>query len=234
MMGMIRPACKSSHQYTLQFLALFSARAVGAGTVLPYLHQPRSVGCNLHTSPHIQQSSRRDPPPARMKVFYIPNPFKWLHNQMEIAALKREWDPSFEIDSFKFGVKQAVCTVTELVSRRDWGELCGLLTQKAIDKIRHTKWTNDQVNNLILSPESVQVTQINNIALQYIVDRKYCDIDVTVIGTRIPYNTDKHSLIVLEYFARFHREYTEGRLPDWTITTFRLQNFQAIPRKDNS
>lgn len=153
---------------------------------------------------------------------------------MEIATLKREWDPSFDLVSFKFGAGQAVCTVTELVSRRDWGELCGLLTQKAIDKIRRTKWTSDQVNNLVLSAANIQVIQLNNVSLQKIVDRKYCDIDVTVVGTRLPYNVDKHSLIVLEYFVRFHREYTEGKLPEWTITVFRLQNFQAIQRRDNA
>lgn len=151
---------------------------------------------------------------------------------MTIATLQREWDSSFDEISFKFGATQAVCTVTEHISRRDWGELCGLLTQKAIDKIRNTKWTHDQVNNLVLSTENIQVTQVNNVSLQTVVDRKYCDIDVTIIGTRIPYNIEKHSLIVLEYFARFHREYTEGKLPEWTITVFRLQNFQAISRRD--
>ncbi|KAG7163206.1 putative m-AAA protease-interacting protein 1-like [Homarus americanus] len=202
MIGSIRPLCRSSHRCSLQSLALLSSRAAGTSSLLPHIPHPRLKWCSLHTGTSSQQSSGRDPPPARMKVFYVPNPFKWLHNRMEIATLKREWDPSFDEEFFKFGAAQAVCTISELVSRRDWGDLCGLLSQKAMDKIRRTKWTSDQVNNLVLSPENVQVTQINNVTLQTVVDRKYCDIDVTMIGTRVPYNLDKHSVIVLEYFAR--------------------------------
>ena len=33
-------------------------------------------------------------------------------------------------------------------------------------------------------------------------DQKYCDIDVLLIGAREPYSVEKHSLVVLEYFAR--------------------------------
>ena len=42
---------------------------------------------------------------------------------------------------------QAICTVSDLMSQREWGELRGLLTQKAIDKLRSTKWTFDQVRD---------------------------------------------------------------------------------------
>ncbi|XP_045616322.1 uncharacterized protein [Procambarus clarkii] len=170
MLGFFRPIYRSSHLCTQQFLSLRAFRAVGTRAALsPSLVHPRVCCRNLHTTCSIQQSSGRDPPQTRMKVFYIPNPFKWLHNHMEIATLKREWDPSFDLVSFKFGAGQAVCTVTELVSRRDWGELCGLLTQKAIDKIRRTKWTSDQVNNLVLSAANIQVIQLNNVSLQKIV-----------------------------------------------------------------
>ncbi|XP_066987768.1 m-AAA protease-interacting protein 1, mitochondrial [Macrobrachium rosenbergii] len=217
--------------HTRSFTAL-AETAAGASAFNTQQQAPhrRSCVCDLHTSA-VKQTSERTPEPTRMRVISIPNPFRWLHNQVEIATLKREWDPNFSIEDFKYGVKQAVCTSSELISRREWGELRGLLSQKAITKLRSTQWTSDQVHNLVLNPKNIQVTQIDNVSLQTVVDRKYCDIDVTVIGTRAPYNPDKHSLVVLEYFARFHREYTDHVLPEWTITVFKLNNFEAYQRK---
>ncbi|XP_042863356.1 m-AAA protease-interacting protein 1, mitochondrial-like isoform X1 [Penaeus japonicus] len=230
MSAVMRRVCFSNQLYKHQLAALSS---------LPLSTTKHSI----HSSPWRYQSSDRDPPPSKMKVMYIPNPFKWLNNRMDIANLKRDFDPNFNEEDFKVGAKQAVCTVTELVHKREWGDLKGLITQKMIDKLRKTKWTADQIHNLVLSPDNVQVVQFNDIKLQSIVAdsehgtserpcyRKYCDIDVIVIGTCIPYNQEKHSIILLEYFARFHREYTEGKLPEWTITNFKLQNFQAVPRR---
>ncbi|KAK7082257.1 hypothetical protein SK128_000828 [Halocaridina rubra] len=209
------------------FVAFKDVPTPVARSHLPYFSP---CACKIHTN-IARQSSDQNPEPARMKVISIPNPFRWLHNQMELATLKREWDAEFTIENFKAGARQAVCTTTEFITRREWGELRGLLSQKAINKLRNIKWTLDQEHNLVLNPERIQVTQVDNVSLQVIVDRRYCDIDVTIIGTCIPYNLDKHSLVVLEYFARFHREYTEGVLPEWTITVFKLKNFEAYKRR---
>lgn len=216
-------------QHTRSCAAIFTTAGLNLPSTKLQLPHNSTCSCKLHTT--ATRRTGRDPEPARMKVISIPNPLRWFNNQMEMLVLKKDWDPTFDISSFKFGVKQAVCTSTELISRREWGELRGLLSQKAISKLRTTKWTDDEVNNLVLEPSRIQVTQIDNVSMQIIVDRKYCDIDMTVIGTRDPYNCDKHSLIVLEYFARFHREYTEGVLPDWTITVFKLKKFEAYERK---
>lgn len=216
MSAVIRRVCISGQHYKHHLAALSS-------------YPLKTTSHTIHSTPW--RSSGGDPPPSRMKVMYIPNPLKWLNNRIEIANLKRDFDPNFSEEDFKVGAKQAVCTVTELIHKREWGDLTGLVTQKVMDKLRKTKWTTDQIHNLVLSPDHVQVVQLNNINLQVIVDRKYCDIDVIVIGTRIPYNLEKHSIILLEYFARFHREYTEGKLPEWTITNFKLQNFQAVQRR---
>ncbi|KAG0714235.1 hypothetical protein GWK47_001651 [Chionoecetes opilio] len=185
---------------------------------------------SLHTGYMLSQKQAAKPTTSSIKVWYVPNPFKWLHNRMEIAALQRDWDASFTLETFKFGAIQAICTVTDLVSQREWGELRGLLSQNAIDKLRDTKWTSDQTHNLTLSPGNVQTAMIRDVKLQTIVDQKYCDIDVHLIGVREPYNVDKHSLILLEYYARFHRNYCEGGLPDWSITVFTLHSFQAVPQ----
>ncbi|XP_047469017.1 uncharacterized protein LOC125025121 isoform X1 [Penaeus chinensis] len=228
MSAVIRRVCTSSQHYKHHLAALYS---------LPL----KTTSHYIHSTPWL--SSGGDPPPSKMRVMYIPNPLKWLNNRVEIANLKRDFDPNFNEEDFKVGAKQGVCTVSELIHKREWGDLTGLVTQKVIDKLRKTKWTTDQIHNLVLSPDHVQVVQLNNISLQTIVadskhgtserpcHRKYCDIDVIVIGTCIPYNLEKHSVILLEYFARFHREYTEGKLPEWTITKFKLQNFQAVQRR---
>lgn len=178
----------------------------------------------IHTTSSVQRR-------AKLKVMYIPNPFRWIFNNLQIGKLKQEWDPKFDIEDFKFGATQAICTITDLVHRREWGELRGLLTQTAIDAMRTEKSSNiDQINNTVIIPDDVQITQLNNVNLQTIVDTKYCDIDVGIIAVRQPYNPDKHEMIMLEYAARFHRNYSEGQLPDWTVTRFSLNNFQAISK----
>ncbi|KAK3862281.1 hypothetical protein Pcinc_031839 [Petrolisthes cinctipes] len=199
-------------------------RWTAAGT--SHIVHNRTTIRTLHTS--LQNNS----PIRKAKFFYIPNPFMWLHNRMELAALKRDWDPAFDLTSFKYGVIQAVCTVSELASQREWGDLCGLLTRGAINKLRSNKWSFDEEQNLVLSPDNIQMVHISKVSLQNIVDQKYCDIDMIVLGVRAPHNTDKHSLVILEFYARFHREYTKHKLPDWTITTFELKSFQTLPRKE--
>lgn len=218
----------------LRIAATVNRWAAPVRVAVPTLGQARCGWQNLHTSNTFSQKKVAKPSTGSVKVWYIPNPFKWLHNRTEIATLQKDWDPSFTLETFKFGAIQAICTVTDLMSQREWGELCGLLTQSAIDKLRSTKWTFDQTHNLTLSPENVQTAVIKDVKLHTIVDQKYCDIDVILIGAREPYSVDKHSIILLEYFARFHRNYTEGRLPEWTITVFTLHNFQAVPQRSRT
>jgi len=182
----------------------------------------------IHTTSSLQQNGKKL---SKMKVLYVPNPFRWIFNTLELSKLKHEWDPKFNTEEFKFGATQGICTISDLFHRREWGELRGLLTQAAIDALRTDKTTDiDQVNNTVITPDDVQVTQLNNVNLQTIVDNKYCDIDIGIIAVRQPYNPDKHAIIMLEYAARFHRNYTEGQLPEWTVTRFSLKRFQAIPK----
>ncbi|XP_050715526.1 uncharacterized protein LOC126998145 [Eriocheir sinensis] len=198
------------------------------------LRQARHPQQCIHTGSNLFQRKVGKPSTSSVKVLYVPNPLRWLHNRMELATLKAKWDPSFDLQAFKFGAIQAICTVTDLMSQREWGELCGLLTQSAIDKLRSTKWTYDQTHNLVMCPDNVQSAVIKDVRMHTIVDEKYCDIEVLLIGAREPYNVDKHSLILIEYLARFNRNFGEGRLPDWTITMFRLHNFQAVPQRSRT
>ena len=50
------------------------------------------------------------PTTSSIKVWYIPNPFKWIHIRMEIATLQREWDSSFALHTFKYGAIQVQIT----------------------------------------------------------------------------------------------------------------------------
>ncbi|XP_076034644.1 m-AAA protease-interacting protein 1, mitochondrial [Oratosquilla oratoria] len=184
----------------------------------------------IHRTSAQCQNSNDDSKGTRMRVMYIPNPFKWFNNILQMGKLKREWDANFSEAEFKRGALQAVCTITDLVQRREWGELRGLMSQHLISSLRSHRWSMDEASNLTLQPNNIQVVTVTNVGLQVIVEKKYCDIDIGVIATRMPANTHKHALIALEYAIRFHREYTEGKLPEWTVTKFELCNFQAVER----
>ncbi|CAL4182969.1 unnamed protein product, partial [Meganyctiphanes norvegica] len=143
----------------------------------------------IHTTSLLQKNGQKRP---KLKVFYVPNPFRWIYNTLELGKLRQEWDPNFDLDDFKYGATQ--------------------------------------INNTVITPDDVQVTQLNNVNLQTIVENRYCDIDIGVIAVRQPYNPEKHAIIMLEYHARFHRNYSEGQLPEWTVTRISLKRFQAIAK----
>ncbi|XP_047741729.1 uncharacterized protein LOC108664612 isoform X4 [Hyalella azteca] len=102
---------------------------------------------------------------------YIPNPFKWLSNWLIIQEFQSSWDPSFDVKAFKFGVKQAVVRVSELVRAREWGELKGLVSQPIIDDFRllRSPITQEQIDALDLQLKNILAVHIDGIRMQQVV-----------------------------------------------------------------
>ena len=51
---------------------------------------------------------------------------------------------------------------------------------------------------------------------------RYCDVDVMVLGIK---EQEKQAPFVMQVDVRLHREYTQGCLPDWMVTRFRVKNW---------
>ncbi|XP_064477261.1 uncharacterized protein LOC135391094 isoform X2 [Ornithodoros turicata] len=137
----------------------------------------------------------------KLQSFVLPNPFRWLGVFLEFMELKNNWDPEFSRTRFMEGTKQALNN----------------FIQQASEKLGYgnTQYLNDP-DEIIAMPRKVH--------LQSIVDQKYCDVDVDFLvikklesSSRAGQATNADLLMCL-LLARFHRNYSPGRLPEWTIT----------------
>ena len=79
-------------------------------------------------------------------------------------------------------------------------------------------------NNVAFSTNDVVLSLVHSVRQQTIAYQRFCDIDVDVAAvdrTRedIPEGMEPPTVNVE---ARFTRDYTQGKLPDWVITKFRV------------
>ena len=61
---------------------------------------------------------------------------------------------------------------------------------------------------------------ISSILLLYC---RYCDIEVVALCLKDVKTMNGNDPLFIKIFARFHRDYTAGRLPDWIVTKFRVE-----------
>uniref|UniRef100_A0A131Y722 Putative juvenile hormone esterase binding protein n=1 Tax=Ixodes ricinus TaxID=34613 RepID=A0A131Y722_IXORI len=189
--------------------------------------QPRIVSGALHTSPSHREDDR-SAQQSKSKSLILQNPFRWLSVFFDFLELKNRWDPDFNRKEFIEGTKQAISTVLSLIATERLDDLTGLIKREAVNKFvqqasemlgyGNTQHLKD-VDDIIAMPYRVK--------LQSIVDQNYCDIDVHFLVVK---NMDSGQsspssgrALVCLLFAKFHRNYSPGQLPDWTITDLSLQ-----------
>ncbi|RVE42025.1 hypothetical protein evm_013329 [Chilo suppressalis] len=176
----------------------------------------------------------RDPKKRRVpKLILIQNPFTWLMIKIDFSVLRNVWDPSFEESEFKYGTKQAISRVTQVISDGQYAELNGLLTKPArISLMRELErnWSGRQRTLLSLNRDDIQITSPRRVYFIRIADKKFCDVDMAFLALKwVPINSIE-ALIFTEIFARFHREYTPHSIPEWTIAFFKVTRFEILRR----
>ncbi|XP_014280900.1 m-AAA protease-interacting protein 1, mitochondrial isoform X1 [Halyomorpha halys] len=215
---------------------------------------------------NLQVTSRRNnfqgTPPEKKplpKLLYIQNPVVWLSNKIDFRFLRYSWDSNFSEEEFSRGARQAISTVTQMVSKNMFESLKPLLTKNALLNLRRDVeilWADEVRRNIGLKPEDVQLIIPRKIYLRSsaepkllnrgnkpafltlitpvktVSDKRLCDIDVLFIGMKWleeqGFNTP---LVFVDIVSRFHRNYTEGVAPDWTISAFKVRRFSLIPQK---
>ncbi|XP_013186095.2 m-AAA protease-interacting protein 1, mitochondrial [Amyelois transitella] len=178
---------------------------------------------------------KRDPNKKRVpKLILVQNPFTWIMIKIDFCVLRHVWDPSFQENEFKFGTKQAISRVTDVISKGQYGELNGLLTKAArLSLLRELErnWSDRQRSLLALSRNDIQISSPRKVYFIRIADKKYCDVDMAFLALKwVPINTID-ALIFTEIFARFHREYTPHCIPEWTIAYFKVTRFEVLRQK---
>ncbi|KAH9366317.1 hypothetical protein HPB48_002008 [Haemaphysalis longicornis] len=145
--------------------------------------------------------------------------------------LKNQWDPEFNRSEFLEGCRQAMSTVLSLIAARRLDDLAGLVKREAVDKFVQQASEELGYGNThhLEDPDEVMALP-HKVTLQSIVDQKYCDIEVNFIVLKKldQVRSEGPRLLMCFIFAKFHRDYTVGRLPDWTITDLSLQKASSV------
>jgi len=157
------------------------------------------------------------------RIIEIQNPIKLLTSHINFLRVKEKWDQSLDKEDFLHGSRLAVVTILNQISTNNFTGLKGLLSRKELQRLRHeveTVWTDNIRLNAGIHDSDVYLNIINNVRSQQIVHNKYFDIDVTILAKVPTQSSTATHMFLVE--ATFHREYTEGRFPDWIVTRFRL------------
>uniref|UniRef100_A0A1E1X4A3 Juvenile hormone esterase binding protein n=1 Tax=Amblyomma aureolatum TaxID=187763 RepID=A0A1E1X4A3_9ACAR len=189
----------------------------------------------LLSAAHIHTScSRRDAHP-RMKgrSFILQNPFRWLSLFFDFMHLKNEWDPEFNRSQFLEGAKQAISTVLSLIATQKLDDLAGLVKREAVNKFMQEVFQELGYGNAQYLEDPDEVVALpQKVMLQTIVDHKYCDILVNFIVLknldRGQPSSERPRILMCFILAKFHRNYTAGVLPDWTITDLSLLRTSSV------
>jgi len=184
---------------------------------------------SFHTSSKL---NRNDQDLRKVRIFHFQNPFTLLNIHMKLREVQQYWDPGFNKEEFLTGAKYAVAAITQNLEDGDWQNLRGLLTRKEFKRLQkevETEWSDVMRQNVTLQVDQIDKILISGVRTQQIVQNKYCDIDVLVMGVK---DQNTKLPLVLEMEVRLHREYTEGCLPDWMVTRFKVRNWDKQVESD--
>jgi len=151
------------------------------------------------------------------------NPVQWLRVWADFRDLNNTWDANIDRNGFIEGAKMAVCTITQLISQNSYSELRGLLSKTEYKRLQselEKSWSDVKRRNIYLDVGDFQNVIVTRLKKQQIVDQKFCDIDVYFHCLK---EVDEGGEpIPIKIFARFHRDYTQGRLPNWIVTSLMI------------
>lgn len=168
------------------------------------------------------------------RLLYIQNPLVWFSNKMDFLHL-RSVDPGFTEKEFARGVRQAVSRVTQLISMNMFDHMKPLFTKGGLLTLRRDVeiiWSDDLKRNIALDPHDVQLIIPRKLHFRDINGNKLCDVDVVLIGLKHLEKKENSPLIFLDIISRFHRNYTEGVVPDWSIAAFKVRKYNIMPTKN--
>ncbi|XP_047527308.1 m-AAA protease-interacting protein 1, mitochondrial-like [Vanessa atalanta] len=167
------------------------------------------------------------------KLILLQNPFTWVMIKIDFCVLRRVWDPEFQEKEFKFGTRQAISRVTQVISQGQYGDLNGLLTKAARSSLVREldrNWSEKQRSLIALKRDDIQISSPRKVYFIKIGDKRFCDIDMAFLALKWAPINSIEALLFAEIFARFHREYTPHSIPEWTIAYFKVTRFEILRR----
>ncbi|XP_041930361.1 m-AAA protease-interacting protein 1, mitochondrial [Alosa sapidissima] len=175
----------------------------------------------------------------KVVVVGIPNPFIWFRTRIYYFLIRTYFDKEFNIEDFTEGAKQAFSHVSNLLSQCQFEALEGLVAKDLVGKLQE-KCEHLPVSHkraISADPDDIMYTTPGDVGIYYDDNgRKFVSIlmrfwyltsarlpDETMEGARIfqvsiggEGETETKRLLSANY--EFQREFTQGVVPDWTIT----------------
>lgn len=184
--------------------------------------QPNSLNKKLLSVPFSTSSIARSEEKKPVKVLTVQNPATAFRVWWNFRQVRLTWDPTLDKEQFLSGAKQAAATVLRQIKDGSWAELRGLLEKKELERLQReveTQWTDVQRHTLDLEAEDL-TAWVTDLRTQQIVQRKWCDVDVVLVGLAQTGMGQVPRPVRVN--VSFLRNYTEGQLPDWSITRFKV------------
>merc|ERR1711971_294916 len=156
--------------------------------------------------------------PGQVQVWHPQNPLTRLKVWLKFKEVQATWDPNIDQTEFVAGARQAVLMIASTLSTGgQWGQLRGLLHRKEhkrLQQVVEKQWTDVERRRLEIEEEHLLLLHITDCRLQQINQFKYLDVYVYAMALS-PLGDN-----FVKMNVTFHREYTEGQLPDWIVTKF--------------
>ncbi|XP_075233728.1 m-AAA protease-interacting protein 1, mitochondrial-like isoform X2 [Lycorma delicatula] len=169
-------------------------------------------------------------PSQSLLLVRFPNPVLWAKMKWRFRKLNYFWDPEFSEEEFIRGAKQAVVTITHLISENKFDELQGLLTKEALQKLRQEvtlTWPEILKQHIALDHNNIKAITPINIRMMANMknEKRFCDVDILYIALKRIMHKEKRKLnriLVFNILTRFHRNYSDGEIPNWTVGIFTM------------
>ena len=134
--------------------------------------------CSERGRPDDDEIYRKMKSPA---VFITQGPFGWISKNVNLWLLKTFYDREFEEKEFIRGAKQALCVVSDLLNKGNFGEVEGILTDELTSSIRNGRDT--ETLGPVVTMKQIISANIQKVQLGYVENERSLDkvIDVKVV-----------------------------------------------------
>ncbi|XP_028408992.1 m-AAA protease-interacting protein 1, mitochondrial-like [Dendronephthya gigantea] len=203
-----------------------------------YCHRETYFQSRERTNPTGKRCVSGKPGKAEASIVVLGNPFQWISKKIKIFLVNSYFDADFEEETFIKGAKQAVVTVSALVTERKFNQLKGLLTDEAIEKLGDEVVTEDNIEAYRITMDDIIQTTIFDVGFQYDKTengRKWLHIMVSCIcqGMKIGIEEQHSNTFIRSSLPRitrysFCKECTSGIDDGWIIT----QMINITPKKE--
>lgn len=115
------------------------------------------------------------------KMSITQGPFGWIAKNVNLWVFKTFYDLEFEEKEFLRGAKQALCVVSDLLNKRSFGELEGILSDELTNSIRngtHTENLGPVVTMKQIISATIQKVQLGFVDNEISLDKAVVDIKV--------------------------------------------------------